>query len=104
MLCASAYGLSAFASGSGYHPDADDYVAISCRLLDDPGFYQQMREAIHQRKPRLFHDKSVAEAFQVAVETVCRQAPVVGQQPSGSRPLPISNVEPAGAPSEPAAA
>ena len=73
--------------------DADDYVAISCRLLDDPGFYQQMREAIHQRKPRLFHDKSVAEAFQVAVETVCRQAPAVGQQPSGTRPLPISSVE-----------
>jgi hypothetical protein len=65
-----------------------------------------MREAIHERKPRLFHDKSVAEAFQVAVETVCRQAPAVGQQPSGTRPLPISSVEggEAEAPSEPAAA
>ena len=59
---------------------------------------------LHRRKPRLFHDKSVAEAFQVAVETVCRQAPAVGQQPSGTRPLPISSLKPEGAKSEAAAA
>ena len=34
-----------------------------------------MRSAIAERKQRLFHDKSVAEAFQVAVETMCRQRP-----------------------------
>ena len=84
--------------------NADDYVAISCRLLDDQGFYQQMREAIHERKPRLFHDKSVAQAFQVAVETVCRQAPAVGQQPSGTRPLPNISIDADGANSEAAAA
>ena len=84
--------------------NADDYVAISCRLLDDQSFYQQMREAIHERKPRLFHDKSVAQAFQVAVETVCRQAPAVGQQPSGTRPLPNISIDADGANSEAAAA
>ena len=82
--------------------DADDYVAISCRLLEDESFYQQMRDSIREHKPRLFHDKSVAEAFQVAVETICRQAPAVGQQPSGVRPLPISSIAPASA-TEPAA-
>ena len=67
-------------------------VAISCRLLDDEGFYNATRSAISERKQRLFHDTSVAEAFQVAVETVCRQAPAVGQQPSGllSLTLPLS--------------
>lgn len=77
--------------------DADDYVAISCRLLEDQNFYQQMRDSIRERKARLFHDKSVAEAFQVAVETICRQAPAVGQQPSGVRPLPISSIAPTAA-------
>ena len=67
--------------------DVDDYIAISARLLDDPAFYQAMRTAIAERKQRLFHDKSVAEAFQVAVETMCRQSPAVGQQPSGMLPV-----------------
>ena len=74
--------------------DADDYIAISCRLLDDESFYQQMRDSIRERKSRLFYDKSVAEAFQVAVETICRQAPTVGQQPSGVRPMPIRSIIP----------
>jgi len=68
--------------------DADDYVAISCRLLEDPDFYSAMRTAIAERRQRLFNDATVAEAFQVAVETVCRQMPAVGQQPSGLQPLP----------------
>jgi protein O-GlcNAc transferase len=67
--------------------NVDDYIAISSRLLDDEGFYKAMRTAIAERKQRLFHDKSVAEAFQVAVETVCRQTPAVGQQPAGVLPL-----------------
>ena len=67
--------------------NADDYIAISCKLLDDPAFYQAMKEAIQERKQRLFLDKSVAEAFQTAVETICRQTPSVGQQPSEILPL-----------------
>ena len=67
--------------------NADDYIAISCKLLDDPAFYQAMKEAIQERKQRLFLDKSVAEAFQTAVETICRQIPSVGQQPSEILPL-----------------
>ena len=67
--------------------NADDYVAISCKLLDDDDFYQAMKEAIQERKQRLFLDKSVAEAFQTAVETICRQTPSVGQQPSEILPL-----------------
>jgi predicted O-linked N-acetylglucosamine transferase (SPINDLY family) len=70
--------------------DVDDYIAISGRLLDDESFYLAMRTAIAERKQRLFHDKSVAEAFQVAVETLCRQTPAVGQQPAGV--LPFSHV------------
>ncbi len=50
-------------------------------------FYQAMKQAIHERKQRLFLDKSVAEAFQTAVETICRQTPSVGQQPSEILPL-----------------
>ena len=71
--------------------DAEDYIAISSRLLSDDAFHAEMKQKIQERKSRLFHDKSVAEAFQVAVETVCRQAPAVGQQPSGLKPLPISD-------------
>ena len=67
--------------------NVDDYIAISSRLLDDKAFYKAMRSAIAERKQRLFHDKSVAEAFQVAVETICRQTPAVGQQPAGVLPL-----------------
>jgi tetratricopeptide (TPR) repeat protein len=55
--------------------DEADYIAISCRLLKDKKFYEDMRTAINERKARLFHDKSVAQAFQVAVETMCRKPP-----------------------------
>jgi predicted O-linked N-acetylglucosamine transferase (SPINDLY family) len=68
--------------------DRDDYVAISCRLLEDQRFYSDVKERIRDRKQRLFHDKGVAEAFQIAVETLCRQVPLVGQQPSEILPLP----------------
>jgi predicted O-linked N-acetylglucosamine transferase (SPINDLY family) len=68
--------------------DRDDYVAISCRLLEDQRFYNDVKERIRERKQRLFHDKGVAEAFQIAVETLCRQVPLVGQQPSEILPLP----------------
>ena len=74
--------------------DVDDYVAISCRLLSDQSFYQQMRSLISERKARLFQDKSVAQAFQVAVESICRKKPEVGQKPSGIRPLPLSTINP----------
>lgn len=67
--------------------DGEDYVAISSRLLSDEAFYQEMRAKIAERKERLFHDKSVAEAFQLAVETICRQVPAVGQQPIEILPL-----------------
>ena len=67
--------------------NVDDYIAISSRLLEDEGFYRTMRSAIAERKQRLFHDRSVAEAFQVAVDTICRQTPAVGQQPAGVLPL-----------------
>ena len=67
--------------------DGEDYVAISSRLLSDEAFYQEMRAKIAERKERLFHDKSVAEAFQLAVETICRQVPAVGQQPAEILPL-----------------
>ncbi|QNJ08184.1 TPR repeat family protein [Synechococcus sp. Minos11] len=67
--------------------DGEDYVAISSRLLSDEAFYQEMRAKIAERKERLFHDKSVAEAFQLAVETICRQVPAVGQQPAEVLPL-----------------
>ena len=50
--------------------NADDYVSISSRLLSDDGFHAEVKQKIQQRKSRLFQDKSVAEAFQVAVETV----------------------------------
>jgi predicted O-linked N-acetylglucosamine transferase (SPINDLY family) len=59
--------------------DADDYVAISCRLLEDSTFHRAMKDAIAERKERLFHDRSVAVAFQEAVETVCRRAPASHQ-------------------------
>ena len=67
--------------------DGDDYVAISSHLLTDEAFYQEMRAKIAERKERLFHDKSVAEAFQLAVETICRQTPPVGQKPAEILPL-----------------
>ena len=62
--------------------DRSDYVAISVRLLQDHDFAQSIRQRIHERKACLFHDQSVAEAFQVAVETICRTRPQVGQQPA----------------------
>ena len=74
--------------------DVDDYVTISSRLLDDESFYQQMRTLISERKARLFQDRSVAQAFQVAVETICRKPPEVGQKPSGIRTLPLNTITP----------
>jgi predicted O-linked N-acetylglucosamine transferase (SPINDLY family) len=68
--------------------DRSDYVSISVRLLKDPDFYQEIRERIQECKARLFHDRSVAEAFQVAVETICRTRPQVGQQPAQVIALP----------------
>jgi protein O-GlcNAc transferase len=68
--------------------DRDDYIAISCRLLDDEPFYNAVKQRIRNHKKRLFHDRGVAEAFQTAVETICRQVPLVGQQPSEILPLP----------------
>ena len=53
--------------------DMDDYVAISSRLLSDADFYADMKQKIIARKNCLFGDQSVAEAFQIAVETVCRK-------------------------------
>ena len=80
--------------------DVDDYVAISSRLLDDESFYQQMRTLISERKARLFQDTSVAQAFQVAVETICRKQPEVGQKPSAIRPLPLSTINPSVSPDD----
>jgi predicted O-linked N-acetylglucosamine transferase (SPINDLY family) len=70
--------------------DSEDYLAISSRLLSDNSFHAEMKQKIQERKSRLFNDKSVARAFQIAVETVCRQPPAVGQQPSAVMPLPTS--------------
>ena len=70
--------------------DVNDYIAISSRLLDDEKFYKAMRRGIAERKQRLFHDKHVAEAFQIAVETLCRQMPAVGQKPIETLPQPAS--------------
>ena len=56
-------------------------------FFQDEAFYQEMRAKIAERKERLFHDKSVAEAFQLAVETISRQVPAVGQQPVEILPL-----------------
>ena len=72
--------------------DVDDYVAISSRLLEDESFYQQMRTLIGERKERLFQDKSVAQAFQMAVETICRKPPEVGQKPSCIRTIPLNAI------------
>ena len=69
-------------------------MAISCRLLDDQSFHQHMRSLISERKSLLFQDKSVAQAFQFAVDTVCRKQPEMGQKPSGVRPLPLSTINP----------
>ena len=66
--------------------DANDYVAISSRLLSDDAFHAEVKQKIQQRKSRLFNDKSVAEAFQMAVDTVCRQSPVVEESPAGVIP------------------
>ena len=66
--------------------DAEDYIAISCRLLEDTEFYQLMRTRIAERKARLFDDRTVAEAFQLAVETICRQPPTPVQGGQASHP------------------
>jgi predicted O-linked N-acetylglucosamine transferase (SPINDLY family) len=59
--------------------DANDYIAISTRLLADHDFYAEMRRLIAERKHRLFHDRSVATAFKQAVNGMAlRLSPVSG--------------------------
>lgn len=59
--------------------DANDYIAISTRLLADHDFYAEMRRLIAERKHRLFHDRSVATAFKQAVDGMAlRLSPVSG--------------------------
>ena len=70
--------------------DGDDYVAISCRLL-------VMRASTSRCATASASASRVtrgARAFQLAVETICRQAPTVGQQP-GCRPMPDPQLIPA---------
>ena len=67
--------------------DRDDYILISCRLLGDQNFYKSIKERIQKRKHLLFNDKAVAESFRKNVEKMCRQTPLVGQQPSHILPL-----------------
>ena len=67
--------------------DIDDYIAIAVRLMQDSDFYAEIKQKIAMRKERLFHDTSVAKAFRHAVDTVCRQAPASGQQPTSFDPL-----------------
>jgi predicted O-linked N-acetylglucosamine transferase (SPINDLY family) len=62
--------------------DRSDYVAISVKLLEDKDFYLDIKQRIRERKERLFHDKSVARAFQAAVDSICNQPPKVGQHPA----------------------
>ena len=71
--------------------DRDDYILISCRLLGDQNFYKSIKERIQKRKHLLFNDKAVAESFRKNVETMCRQRPLVGQQPSQILPLPSTH-------------
>ncbi|MCP9927701.1 tetratricopeptide repeat protein [Cyanobium sp. CH-040] len=67
--------------------DRDAYVATSVRLLQDPGFHEHVKGLVRERKGRLFKDRRVAEAFQIAVEDVCRRPPARGQAPApGPRP------------------
>ncbi len=51
--------------------DAEGYVNLSCRLLDDSDFVSEMREAIAQRSHRLFRDQGPAHAFVAAVRQLC---------------------------------
>ena len=60
----------------------DDYINISVRLLKDEAFYRDMKSKISERKKRLFHDKSIADAFRKAVDDISRRSPDCGQQPS----------------------
>jgi predicted O-linked N-acetylglucosamine transferase (SPINDLY family) len=52
--------------------DAEDYIAISTRLLNDADFYAEMRHLIAERKQRLFRDQTVASAFRDAVDSMVR--------------------------------
>jgi len=63
--------------------DVEDYISISTRLLQDQGFYAQMRELISDRKQRLFRDQAVASAFRDAVHgmTGLVSAPMDTNQP-----------------------
>ena len=59
--------------------DANEYIAISTRLLADHDFYAEMRRLIAERKHRLFNDRSVATAFKQAVDGMAlRRSPVSG--------------------------
>ena len=53
--------------------DRNDYIQISCRLLGDQVFYNNIKERIHKQKIHLFNDKAIAEAFRKNVEKVCRR-------------------------------
>ena len=53
--------------------DRNDYIQISCRLLRDQVFYNNIKERIHKQKIHLFNDKAIAEAFRKNVEKVCRR-------------------------------
>jgi len=55
--------------------DADDYIAISTRLLRDSDFYLKMKRFIAERKQRLFRDQSVSAAFRQAVDAMVQSQP-----------------------------
>jgi len=55
--------------------DADDYIAISTRLLRDSDFYLEMKRLIAERKQRLFRDQSVSAAFRQAVDAMVQSQP-----------------------------
>lgn len=50
--------------------DADDYIEISTRLLQDKVFYSDVKQSISERKARLFGDRSVSVAFRQAVDAM----------------------------------
>ena len=51
--------------------DAQAYVDLSCRLLEDSDFAAEMRAAIAERSHRLFRDQAPADAFVAAVRRLC---------------------------------
>ena len=66
------------------------------KLLEDKDFYLDIKQRIRERKERLFHDKSVARAFQVAIDSICHQPPEVGQQAASILPIsgPLNVIKP----------